>query len=41
MATWQSIPGVNDLTPNSSGPASLTHPNAAGFGKGFYRVRLL
>lgn len=40
-STWQSISGVNDLTPNSSGPASITDPNAIGLGRDTYRVRLL
>jgi hypothetical protein len=40
-ATWQNVSGVNDLTPNSSGPAAFTHANGASFGKLFYRVRLL
>ncbi len=40
-AQWQSISGVNDLTPSSNGPAPITDPGAVSLGKSFYRVRLL
>ena len=35
---WQSIPGVNDLTAASSGPAQITDPGAVSLGTAFYRV---
>lgn len=40
-STWQSISGVNDLTPSSNGPAPITDPGAVSLGEAFYRVRLL
>ena len=40
-ATWQSIPGVSDLTPATTGTTQITDPNGASLGKAFYRVRLL
>jgi hypothetical protein len=40
-STWESISGVNDLTPNSNAPAQMTHPAGANIPKAFYRVRLL
>ncbi len=40
-STWQSISGVNDLTPSSNGPALITDPGAVSLGEAFYRVRLL
>ena len=38
---WQSISGVNDVTPGSSDSAQITDPNATALGEAFYRVRLL
>ena len=35
---WQSIPGVNDLTAASTGPAQITDPGAVSLGAAFYRV---
>ena len=37
-STWQSIPGVNDLTAPNNGPAQITDPGAVGLGRAFYRV---
>jgi hypothetical protein len=41
--TWQSIPGVNDVTVGggSSGVKSITDPNGISLGKAFYRIRVL
>ena len=36
---WQSIPGVNDLTAASTGPAQITDPGAVSLGAAFYRVK--
>ena len=38
-AAWQSIPGVNDLTATSNGPALIIDPGAVSLGKAFYRVQ--
>jgi subtilisin family serine protease len=40
-ASWQSIPGVADLTPAATGPAQITDPGGASQTKAFYRVRWL
>jgi hypothetical protein len=40
-ATWQPIPVGSDLTANNTGPAQITGASATGFGRAFYRVRLL
>jgi serine protease AprX len=40
-ATWQSIPGVSDLNPATTGATQITDPNGTSLGKAFYRVRLL
>jgi hypothetical protein len=40
--SWQSIPGVNDLTASSDGNAQITDTSGpVSLGKAFYRVRLL
>src|SRR4051794_34667787 len=36
--SWQTIPGVNDFTAASSGPAQITDPGAASLGAAFYRI---
>lgn len=38
--SWQSIPGLNDLTAASNGPAQMTDSNALTLGKAFYRLNL-
>ena len=40
-ASWQSIPGVADLTPATTGPAQIMDPGGASQTKAFYRVRWL
>jgi len=40
-AFWQSIAGVADLTPQTTGITSIAHPGGASQAQGFYRVRLL
>ena len=40
-ATWQSIPGIADLTATSTGPARITDPGAVGLGHAAYEVELL
>jgi CSLREA domain-containing protein len=40
-STWESISGVNDFSPSSSGPAPITHAGGANLTEAFYRVRLL
>jgi serine protease AprX len=37
--SWQSIPGVNDLTPGAAGTAQIVDPGGASQTKAFYRVR--
>jgi hypothetical protein len=39
-AAWASIPGVNDLTAASNGPARITDPGAVALGQAFYRVKV-
>jgi subtilisin family serine protease len=37
--SWQSIPGVNDLTPSTTGTAQIIDPAGASQPRAFYRVR--
>ena len=39
--SWQSIPGVNDLTLPASGATEIADPGAIDLGRAFYRVSLL
>jgi serine protease AprX len=39
--TWQSIPGVLDVTPSTTGTAQIIDPGGANLTKAFYRVRWL
>lgn len=39
--SWQSIPGVNDITATSNGPAQIVDANVTNLGKAFYRVNLI
>ncbi|HEX8077137.1 MAG TPA: choice-of-anchor Q domain-containing protein, partial [Chthoniobacterales bacterium] len=41
LGTWQSIPGVSDLTPSANGAATITDPGAIPLGHAFYRVRYI
>jgi serine protease AprX len=38
---WSSVPGLNDFTANSDGPAQLTDPDTSFYSQKFYRVRML
>jgi hypothetical protein len=39
--TWQSIPGVLDVTPSTTGTVQIIDPGGANLTKAFYRVRWL
>jgi subtilisin family serine protease len=39
--SWEIIPGVSDLTPNTTGPAQFTDPTGGNQPHAFYRVELL
>ena len=38
--SWQPVPGVNDLTANTNGPAEFVDPNGQSHPEAFYRIRI-